>query len=84
MTGEWIYEPGNGVLLDKIQQRSYNLERKIPLKFRTLADVLNPQKAASTVVRELLAWTAGSNFFETNCRSYVGADLFFLSSGLTV
>ena len=59
VTGEWIYEPGNGVLLDKIKQRSYNLERKIPLKFRTLADVLNPQKAASTVVRELLAWTAG-------------------------
>ena len=54
VTNEWKYiEGGSGPLKTRVQQRSCT-ERMIPLKNRTLAEVLNPQPEASLVIKRLL------------------------------
>ena len=53
VTNEWKYDAGLGPLKDRVQQR-ISMERKIPLKNRTLAEVLNPQPEASFVMKRLL------------------------------
>ena len=55
MTNEWVYTPGPGPVGDRITQRRIT-ERSIPLKHRTLAEVLDPQPRASAVIHRLLAW----------------------------
>ena len=41
---------------DRLKQRSYNVERTIPLQFKTLPDILNPQPVATIAVKHLLSW----------------------------
>ena len=53
MTNEWKYEEGAGPLKTRIKQRICS-ERTIPLKNRTLEEVLNPQPEASVVFKRLL------------------------------
>ena len=53
MTNEWKYEEGAGPLKARIKQRICS-ERTIPLKNRTLEEVLNPQPEASVVFKRLL------------------------------
>ena len=53
VTNEWKYVEGSGPLKARVQQRIC-MERKIPLKNRTLAEVLNPQPEASLVIKRLL------------------------------
>ena len=48
VTGEWDYDRSRARLLDRIQQKFCN-ERTVPLKFRTLAEVLNPQPEALVI-----------------------------------
>ena len=55
VTNEWVYTPGPGPVGDRITQRRIT-ERSIPLKHRTLAEVLDPQPRASAVIHRLLAW----------------------------
>ena len=55
VTGEWVYTPGDGPVSARITPK-WSAERNIPLKCRTLAEVLNPQPQASTVIRNLLGW----------------------------
>ena len=55
VTNEWVYTPGTGPVGNRITQRRI-AERTIPLKHRTLAEVLDPQPKASAVIRRLLAW----------------------------
>ena len=55
VTNEWVYEAGAGPLKSRIKQR-FSIERSIPLKNRTLAEVLNPQPEASLVMKRLLDW----------------------------
>ena len=55
VTGEWEYAPGGGPVSARITQKRV-AERTIPLKHRTLAEVLNPQPQASAVIRNLLDW----------------------------
>ncbi len=55
VTGEWVYDPSQGPLKTRIRQRRMS-EFTIPLKNRTLAEVLEPQPAASVVIKKLLAW----------------------------
>ena len=53
VTREWIYDKANHVRVkDRIRQRINN-EHGVPLKFRTLAEVLNPQPDASVVIKRL-------------------------------
>ena len=49
VTGEWDYDRSRARLLDRIQQKFCN-ERTVPLKFRTLAEVLNPQPEALVII----------------------------------
>ena len=49
VTGEWDYDRSRARLLDRIQQKFCN-ERSVPLKFRTLAEVLNPQPEALVII----------------------------------
>ena len=56
VTREWIYDKANHVRVkERIRQRINN-EHGVPLKFRTLAEVLNPQPDASVVIKRLLDW----------------------------
>ena len=55
ITGEWKYDKTKARLRDRIDQKFCN-ERSIPLKFRTLAECLNPQPDAQVVFRRLLDW----------------------------
>ena len=55
VTGEWVYTPGDGPVSHRIVPK-WSSERNIPLKCRTLAEVLNPQPQASAVIRNLLGW----------------------------
>ncbi len=55
VTNEWVYTPGPGPVGDRITQRRIS-ERTIPLKHRTLAEVLDPQPRASAVIHRLLDW----------------------------
>ena len=55
VTGEWTYTPGDGPIADRITPK-WSSEQTIPLKSRTIAEVLNPQPQASTVIHNLLDW----------------------------
>ena len=55
VTREWVYDPAPARLKDRIKPRFSN-ERSIPPKFRTLAEVLNPQPDATAVIKRLLDW----------------------------
>ena len=55
VTGEWKYDRSKARLKDRIDQK-YNHERSMPLKFRTLAECLNPQPDAHVVFQRLLDW----------------------------
>ena len=55
VTNEWVYEAGAGPLKSRIKQRFFS-ERSIPLKNRTLAEVISPQPEASLVMKRLLDW----------------------------
>ena len=55
VTGDWKYDPSKARLKDRIDQK-YNHERSVPLKFRTLAECLNPQPDAHVVFQRLLDW----------------------------
>ena len=55
VTREWVYDPAPARLKDRIKQR-FCSEHSIPLKFRTLAEVLNPQPEATAVMKRLLDW----------------------------
>ena len=54
-TGEWKYDRTKARVKDRIDQKFCH-ERSIPLKFRTLAECLNPQPRAQAVFRRLLDW----------------------------
>ena len=45
VTGEWEYDRSKARLVDRLQQK-FSHERSVPLKFRTLAEMLNPQPDA--------------------------------------
>ena len=55
VTGEWKYDRTKSRLKDRIDQKFCN-ERSVPLKFRTLAECLNPQPEAQVVFQRLLDW----------------------------
>ena len=55
VTADWKYERSMAKVVDRIQQKFCN-ERTVPLKFRTLAEVLNPQPEAHVVFQRLLDW----------------------------
>ncbi len=68
VTGEWVYDPSQGPLKTRIRQRRMS-EFTIPLKNRTLAEVLEPQPAASVVIKKLLAWMDRVDTSSRGCRS---------------
>ena len=56
VTREWNYDKANHARVkDRIRQKINN-DHGVPLKFRTLAEVLNPQPNASVVTKRLLNW----------------------------
>jgi hypothetical protein len=55
VTDDWKYDRTKSRLKDRIDQKFCN-ERSIPLKFRSLAETLNPQPDAQVVFRRLLDW----------------------------
>ena len=52
---EWTYDGSAHLLRDRFKQK-YTSARAIPLKFRTVAEVLNPQPEATIVIQKLLRW----------------------------
>ena len=55
VTGDWKYDASKARLKDRIDQK-YNHERSVALKFRTIAETLNPQPDAHVVFQRLLDW----------------------------
>ena len=55
VTADWKYERSMAKVVDRIQQKFSN-ERTVPLRFRTLAECLNPQPEAHVVFQRLLDW----------------------------
>ena len=55
VTADWKYERSMAKVVDRIQQKFSN-ERSVPLRFRTLAQSLNPQPEAHVVFQRLLDW----------------------------
>ena len=55
VTTEWVYDESFGRVKDRFRLK-FDSERGIPLKNRTLAEVLCPQPAASVVIKKLLDW----------------------------
>ena len=55
VTADWKYERSMAKVVDRIQQKFSN-ERSVPLRFRTLAESLNPQPDAHVVFQRLLDW----------------------------
>ena len=49
VTGEWEYDRSKARLVDRLQQK-FSSERSVPLRFRTLAEMLNPQPEAQVVI----------------------------------
>ena len=49
VTGEWEYDRSKARLVDRFQQKFCN-ERSVPLKWRTLAEMLNPQPEAMVII----------------------------------
>ena len=52
---EWTYDGSAHLLRDRFKQK-YTSARAISLKFRTVAEVLNPQPEATIVIQKLLRW----------------------------
>ena len=55
VTGEWQYHRGGACIQDRIVQKRLE-ERRIPLKHRTMQEVLDPMPRASEVIQKLLSW----------------------------
>ena len=55
VTADLKYERSMAKVVDRIQQKFSN-ERSVPLRFRTLAQSLNPQPEAHVVFQRLLDW----------------------------
>ena len=55
VTKEWIYDDSHVKVSERIRQKFSN-EQLVPLKSKTLEEVLNPQPAASVVIKKLLDW----------------------------
>ena len=55
VTADWKYDRCKARLVDRIEQKFSN-ERMVPLRFRTLAECLNPQPEAHVVFQRLLDW----------------------------
>ena len=55
VTADWKYDRSIAKVVDRIQQKFSN-ERMVPLRFRTLAECLNPQPEAHVVFQRLLDW----------------------------
>ena len=61
VTKEWVYDESFGRVKDRIRQKIDN-ERGIPLKHRTLAETLNPQPAASVVIKKVKFFGPNNRF----------------------
>ena len=57
VTKEWVYDPEPTRLRDRIKPRIVS-EKSVPLRHRTLAEVLNPMPDASAVIGKLLDYIA--------------------------
>ena len=55
VTADWKYDRCKARLVDRIEQKFSN-ERMVPLRFRSLAECLNPQPEAHVVFQRLLDW----------------------------
>ena len=55
VTSDWKYDHSKVGLVDRIEQK-FSHERTVPLRFRTLAECLNPQPEAHVVFQRLLDW----------------------------
>ena len=55
VTDEWSYSLGDEPVSSRIQPK-WSPARKIPIRLRTLAEILDPQPRASVVIRGLLSW----------------------------
>ncbi len=55
VTSEWVYTRGPQHISQRITQKRIE-ERRIPLKHRTLAEVLDPMPRASLVIHRILGW----------------------------
>ncbi len=53
VTREWIYDPEPTRLRDRIKPK-FTSEKMVPLRHRTLAEILNPMPDASAVIAKLL------------------------------
>ena len=55
VTGEWVYKRKSGSIIERITPVRM-CEQTIPLKHRSMVEILNPQPQASTVIHDLLDW----------------------------
>ena len=55
VTKEWIYDDSHIKVTARIRQKFSN-EQFVPLKSKTLSEILNPQPAAAIVIKKLLDW----------------------------
>ena len=55
VTNEWEYRPDIMGHADRIQQRGFTT-KSVPLRWRTLAENLDPQPRASAVIKDLLSY----------------------------
>ena len=55
VSGDWKYDHSKVGLVDRIEQK-FSHERTVPLRFRNLAECLNPQPEAHVVFQRLLDW----------------------------
>lgn len=58
VTNEWCYEPHHPRFVNRIQQRNFT-EKSVPLRWRTLAECLDPQPEALEVIKALLDFGGG-------------------------
>ena len=56
VTADWKYDRSMAKVVDRIQQKFSN-ERSVPLRFRTLAECLNPQPEAHVFFQRSLKMT---------------------------
>ena len=55
VTNEWVYQPGTGDVRERFAPRLIS-ERTVPVAWRDLYEVINPQPQALVVIRRLLEW----------------------------
>ena len=55
VTNEWVYTPGTGDVRERFAPRLIS-ERTVPVAWRDLYEVINPQPQALDVIRRLLEW----------------------------